>query len=47
MIYLTTLAVSQTMGVRPEGSKTLKKKLRGLSPQANYVDRVTAACRRS
>jgi hypothetical protein len=26
---------------------TKKKKLRGLSPQANYTDRVTAACRRS
>jgi hypothetical protein len=27
---------------------TLKKnKLRGLSPQANYTDRATAACRRS
>jgi hypothetical protein len=24
-----------------------KKKLRGLSPQANYTDRATAACRRS
>jgi hypothetical protein len=27
--------------------KLLKKKLRGLSPQANYTDRATAACRRS
>jgi hypothetical protein len=25
----------------------IKKKLRGLSPQANYTDRVTAACQRS
>jgi hypothetical protein len=25
----------------------LKKKLRGFSPQANYTDRATAACRRS
>jgi hypothetical protein len=25
----------------------LKIKLRGLSPQANYTDRATAACRRS
>jgi hypothetical protein len=25
----------------------LKKKLHGLSPQANYTDRATAACRRS
>jgi hypothetical protein len=24
-----------------------KKKLRGLSPQANYTDRATAACQRS
>jgi hypothetical protein len=24
-----------------------KKKLRGFSPQANYTDRATAACRRS
>jgi hypothetical protein len=24
-----------------------KKKLHGLSPQANYTDRATAACRRS
>jgi hypothetical protein len=24
-----------------------KKKLRGLSPQVNYIDRATAACRRS
>jgi hypothetical protein len=24
-----------------------KKKLRGRSPQANYTDRATAACRRS
>jgi hypothetical protein len=28
-----------------EDTKT--NKLRGLSPQANYVDRATAACRRS
>jgi hypothetical protein len=26
---------------------TLKKKLHGLSPRANYTDRATAACRRS
>jgi hypothetical protein len=26
---------------------TIKKKLRGFSPQANYTDRATAACRRS
>jgi hypothetical protein len=25
----------------------LKTKLRGFSPQANYTDRATAACRRS
>jgi hypothetical protein len=25
----------------------LKKKLRGFSPQANYTDRATAACRRN
>jgi hypothetical protein len=25
----------------------LKKKLRGFSPQANYTDRATAACRQS
>jgi hypothetical protein len=24
-----------------------KRKLRGFSPQANYIDRATAACRRS
>jgi hypothetical protein len=24
-----------------------KEKLRGLSPRANYIDRATAACRRS
>jgi hypothetical protein len=24
-----------------------KKKLRGFSPQANYIDRATAACRRN
>jgi hypothetical protein len=29
---------------RKEGTKT---KLRGFSPQANYTDRATAACRRS
>jgi hypothetical protein len=27
--------------------KKLKTKLRGFSPQANYTDRATAACRRS
>jgi hypothetical protein len=27
--------------------KKKKTKLRGLSPQANYTDRATAACRRS
>jgi hypothetical protein len=27
--------------------QTNKNKLRGLSPQANYTDRATAACRRS
>jgi hypothetical protein len=27
--------------------KKKKTKLHGLSPQANYTDRVTAACRRS
>jgi hypothetical protein len=27
--------------------KAKKTKLRGLSPQANYTDRATAACRRS
>jgi hypothetical protein len=26
---------------------SIKKKLRGLSPRANYTDRATAACRRS
>jgi hypothetical protein len=26
---------------------TLKNKLHGLSPRANYTDRATAACRRS
>jgi hypothetical protein len=26
---------------------THKRELRGLSPQANYTDRATAACRRS
>jgi hypothetical protein len=30
----------------PEGA-TPKTKLRGLSPQANYTDQATAACRRS
>jgi hypothetical protein len=28
-------------------SKKKKTELRGLSPQANYTDRATAACRRS
>jgi hypothetical protein len=28
-------------------SKERKKKLRGRSPQANYIDRATAVCRRS
>jgi hypothetical protein len=28
-------------------TKGMKKKLRGLSPQANYTDRATAACQRS
>jgi hypothetical protein len=28
-------------------AKKLKTKLHGLSPQANYTDRATAACRRS
>ena len=29
------------------GDRTLKKKLRGLSPRANYTDRAAAAGRRS
>jgi hypothetical protein len=28
-------------------NKTTKKKLRDFSPQANYTDRATAACRRN
>jgi hypothetical protein len=37
------------MGPRAGLDAVLKKKtkLRGLSPQANYIDRATAACRRS
>jgi hypothetical protein len=31
----------------PSTLKKLKTKLRGRSPQANYTDRATAACRRS
>jgi hypothetical protein len=38
LAYLITLALNIT---------TLKTKLRGLSPQANYTDRATATCRRS
>jgi hypothetical protein len=30
-----------------EAFATYHKKLRGLSPQANYTDRATASCRRS
>jgi beta-galactosidase/beta-glucuronidase len=36
------------MGLQGFRSKLYKqKKLRGFSPQANYTDRATAACRRS
>jgi hypothetical protein len=31
----------------PTPKKKKKTKLRGASPQANYTDRATAACRRS
>jgi hypothetical protein len=31
----------------PEVHKTKQNKIRGLSQQANYTDRATAACRRS
>jgi hypothetical protein len=34
--------------IKPRDTFTTKKnKLHGLSPQANYTDRATAACRRS
>jgi hypothetical protein len=33
--------------LRNIGADSLKTKLRGLSPRANYTDRATADCRRS
>jgi hypothetical protein len=41
------------LGLKLKGTKVnllednIHKKLRGLSPQANYTDRATAACQRS
>jgi hypothetical protein len=46
--YAIFLASFQTIPLRYTYSPlTLKKKLHGLSPRANYTDRATAACRRS
>jgi hypothetical protein len=43
--YLVRITVSPTQ--KSKTKQTNKNKLRGLSPQANYTDRATAACRRS
>jgi hypothetical protein len=39
-VFLSVTPISQKL-------KKKKTKLRGTSPQANYTDRATAACRRS
>jgi hypothetical protein len=44
LFWLTFLVVILSFSYPITGTKT---KLRGLSPQANYTDRATAACRRS
>jgi hypothetical protein len=41
-----TALIRKTKTSEPKNYK-LKTKLRGRSPQANYTDRATAACRRS
>jgi hypothetical protein len=41
------LTSNELYDVISENTEKLKTKLRGLSPQANYTDRATAACRRS
>jgi hypothetical protein len=44
------LSIQYTITLRTtfvESPKKTKKKLHGLSPRANYTDRVAAACRRS
>jgi hypothetical protein len=46
VIFLSTIWMLQFTWIKLFSSKT-KTKLRGLSPQANYADRATAACRGS
>jgi hypothetical protein len=53
-LYLSLQVESTQMGPVEKASLCLRtpatppiKKLRGLSPQANYTDRATAACQRN
>jgi hypothetical protein len=45
--FLKSLILSDYVGVLITFNTKNKKKIRGLSPQANYTDLATADCRRS